>query len=224
MIKTWDEMDWHSKFHYYGDSENAAGATEIHIREEGRAFPFTPKLEDWYRAYDLTPLDKVKVVILGQDPYPTAGHACGLAFGVTKETSPLPASLRNIFKELTDDIGCPFPQHGDLSSWATQGVLLLNTSLTTVVGQPNAHKGMWDGLINETLRAVSAKEGVVFLLWGRQAQSFMPVILPSGKDRRNTVINGVHPSPLSAHRGFFGSRPFSTVNSYLREPIDWEIR
>ncbi|HBG99050.1 MAG: uracil-DNA glycosylase [Rhodobacteraceae bacterium] len=173
-----------------------------------------------FAALERTQPDRVAVVILGQDPYPTPGHANGLAFSVARPVRPLPASLRNIFRELHDDIGAT-PADGDLGHWADQGVLLLNTALTVRAGAPGSHARLgWDALAREVLGRL-ADRPVAALLWGAQARGYRPLL--SGPD--HLIVESAHPSPLSAHRGFFGSRPFSRVNAWLsarnRAPIDW---
>jgi len=174
------------------------------------------------RALELTPPDEVKVVILGQDPYPTEGHANGLSFSVNPEVTPLPKSLINIFRELKDDLGIE-KENGDLTSWALQGVLLLNTVLTVYKGQPASHTGMgWEVLSTDIIKWLSEhKEHIVFILWGKNAQKKGMYI----NESKHLIINSPHPSPLSAHRGFFGSKPFSRTNKYLTEneiiPIKW---
>lgn len=173
-----------------------------------------------WRALDLTPPDAVRVVILGQDPYPTPGHADGLAFSVRPGVAP-PRSLRNIFRELADDLRLPEPATGSLEAWAGQGVLLLNTSLTVEEGAANAHaRWGWGTVTDAIIDAASAGPESVFVLWGRQAQAKRSRIAP-----RHTVLASAHPSPLSARRGFFGSRPFSRTNAALsaagRGTVDW---
>lgn len=169
-----------------------------------------------------TPLDDVKVVILGQDPYPTKTHAMGLAFSVPKDVKPLPKSLQNIFKELKDDLGI-IRTSGDLTNWAKQGVLLLNTSLTVVEGQPNSHKEIgWEKLTTEIIKVLNEQRNyVVFILWGQNAINKSLFI----DEKKHTVLCSPHPSPLSASRGFFGSKPFSKANKYLIDhqitPIWW---
>jgi uracil-DNA glycosylase len=164
------------------------------------------------------------VLILGQDPYHGAGQAHGLCFSVGPDV-PLPPSLVNIFKELEDDLGYPPPDHGDLAHWARQGVLLLNAVLTVRAHKANSHQGKgWERFTDEVIRAVSAKtDMVVFILWGSYARRKKSLI----DTGRHTVIESAHPSPLSAHNGFFGSKPFSRANAALvaagREPIDWRI-
>lgn len=180
-----------------------------------------PEVSNWLRAFDLTPFETVKVIIVGQDPYPTDGHAVGLAFSVGRDVKP-PKSLANIFRELREDTGID-RSNGDLTDWARQGVLLLNTSLTVVEGEPGSHSGIgWEGVTREALERLSTdREHLVFILWGKHAQRFEPIIDQS----KHLIIKSAHPSPLSAHRGFFGSRPFSQTNAYLTqhgiEGIDW---
>jgi uracil-DNA glycosylase len=169
-----------------------------------------PDRPHWFRALSLVPPDRVRVVLLGQDPYPTPGHAVGLAFSVGPATSPLPRSLANIFKELRSDLGAA-PANGDLTHWAEQGVLLLNTSLTVPAGQAGGHAGLgWSELARQMLDEVSRRP-TAFLLWGGHAQAMRPAIRPGD----HLLVESSHPSPLSAHRGFFGSRPFGRVNSWL---------
>lgn len=164
-----------------------------------------------FAALDATPPDQVRAVILGQDPYPTPGHANGLAFSVAPDT-PLPRSLRNIFAEMEQDIGAA-PANGDLSHWARQGVLLLNTSLSVPAGRANAHaKWGWDRLARQAVAEAQRHGPLAFVLWGNHAQKTLAG-LPRNID---LVIASAHPSPLSARRGFFGSRPFSSVNDWLQ--------
>jgi uracil-DNA glycosylase len=194
------------------------------VDEERKQFTVYPGEENVFRALHTTSLEATKVVILGQDPYHGEGQAHGLAFSVQSPTPP-PPSLRNIFKELHDDIGASVPTHGDLTSWAEQGVLLLNTTLTVREGQAGSHYGHgWETLTDAIISAVNNKtESVVFLLWGAHARKKKDLITHT----HHVVIEGVHPSPLSAYKGFFGSRPFSQVNAALlaagRTPIDWAI-
>ena len=185
--------------------------------------------QDWlpgparvFAALALTPPEAARVVILGQDPYPTPGHANGLAFSVTPETA-LPRSLKNIYAEMRDDIGTA-PPNGNLSHWARQGVLLLNTSLSVLPGQAGVHaKWGWDRLARQAVARAQAARPLAFILWGAHAQKALAG-LPRPQD---LVIETAHPSPLSAQRGFFGSRPFSRVNDWLRGrgdmPIDWAL-
>ncbi|MDQ7775307.1 uracil-DNA glycosylase [Paracoccus aminovorans] len=175
-----------------------------------------------FAALALTPPGSARVVILGQDPYPTPGHANGLAFSVTPETA-LPRSLRNIHAEMQADLGAA-PPDGDLSGWARQGVLLLNTALSVLPGQAGAHaKWGWERLVRQAIARAQDERPLAFVLWGAHAQKAVAG-LPRGCD---LVIESAHPSPLSARRGFFGSRPFSRVNDWLRArgeaPIDWAL-
>lgn len=184
-----------------------------------------PNPEDLFRAMSLTSFGNTKVVILGQDPYHGAGQANGLAFSVNKDVG-VPPSLRNIFKELYDDLGCIPPSHGYLGHWAEQGVLLLNCVLTVREGKPNSHAGHgWETLTDSVIKALSTSksESVVFVLWGSYAQRRSILIDTS----RHFIISSAHPSPLSASRGFFGSKPFSKANECLQsvglEKVDWRI-
>ena len=180
------------------------------------------------RALELTPLDKVKVVILGQDPYHGPGQAMGLCFSVPDGVQP-PPSLRNIFRELADDCGIAAPSTGDLTPWAERGVLLLNNSLTVEAGQAGSHAGRgWDAITDACVAAVAAREQpAVFILWGSHAQKKASRIAELNEPTRHCVIRSPHPSPLSAHRGFFGSKPFSRANAFLEQvglgPVDWQI-
>lgn len=183
-----------------------------------------PKGSEWFRALDLTPLDEVRVVILGQDPYHGEGQAHGLCFSVQPGVRP-PPSLVNIYKELESDLGIPRPRHGFLESWAKQGVLLLNSVLTVEMGQAAAHQGKgWEQFTDEIIRTVNAKaEPVVFMLWGSYAQKKAAFVDGS----RHLVLKAAHPSPLSAHNGFLGCRHFSKANAFLaangQRPIDWAL-
>jgi uracil-DNA glycosylase len=183
-----------------------------------------PNPYDIFNALHFTPYHQVKVVILGQDPYHGPGQAHGLSFSVQPGVEP-PPSLKNIFKELHNDLGCPIPNHGHLVSWAKQGVLLLNTVLTVRRGQAHSHRGKgWEQFTDRIITLLSERERpIVFILWGRPAQSKMSFIDTS----KHFVITSPHPSPLSANRGFFGSRPFSKANAFLRqigeEEIQWEL-
>ena len=179
------------------------------------------------KALELTPLDAVQVVILGQDPYHGPGQAMGLCFAVPEGVK-VPPSLVNIYKELESDLGIARPTHGDLSAWARQGVLLLNNTLTVEAGQAGSHTGCgWDAITDACVAAVAARpEPNVFILWGSHAQAKAKRI-PGLRDGRHLVIESPHPSPLSAHRGFFGSKPFSRTNAFLesrgRSAIDWRL-
>jgi uracil-DNA glycosylase len=192
--------------------------------EEYRTRTIYPNMYDIFNALHYTPYSKVKVVILGQDPYHGPGQAHGLCFSV-KPGVPAPPSLVNIFKELHDDLEVPIPHHGCLVKWAEQGVLLLNTVLTVREGQANSHRGIgWETFTDRVIETLNNKEHpVVFLLWGSHAQSKAALIT----NPRHHLVKSPHPSPLSAHRGFFGSRPFSRANRFLREAglgeIDWQL-
>lgn len=181
-----------------------------------------PPMEDIYNALRVTSYADTKVVILGQDPYHGPGQAHGLSFSVRPGVQP-PPSLINIFKEMEADVGCARPNHGCLLGWAEQGVLLLNTTLTVAQGRPKSHAGHgWETLTDAIIQRLSERQTpLVFILWGAHAQSKMPLIDTS----HHHIIKSPHPSPLSASRGFFGSRPFSRANAYLiqdgLEPIDW---
>ncbi|MGD9888119.1 MAG: uracil-DNA glycosylase [Halothiobacillaceae bacterium] len=181
-----------------------------------------PNPDEWFNAFNHTPLDKVRVVILGQDPYPTAGHAHGLCFSVQPQVRPLPKSLQNIFKELEDDLGIR-NTCGSLIPWADQGVLLLNAVLTVESGSSNSHQGKgWERFTDRVVQILNTQNRpLVFVLWGRPAQ-----LKGAHIDRtRHCVLEAPHPSPLSAYRGFFGSRPFSCINAFLEQqhqaPMDW---
>mmetsp|Transcript_209 Transcript_209/g.666 ORF Transcript_209/g.666 Transcript_209/m.666 type:complete len:264 (-) Transcript_209:65-856(-) len=196
----------------------------VHGEWAGRAPVYPPKPEV-FRAFNACPFGGVKVVILGQDPYHGPGQAMGLCFGVNRGV-PLPPSLRNIYQELRSDVGCEAPAHGDLTRWAAQGVLLLNTCLTVRRAEANSHaKRGWEAFTDAAIRAVSrgAAPGVVFVLWGKPAQEKRRLI----DCKRHHVLEAPHPSPLSAHRGFFGTRPFTRANELLmkggREPVDWAL-
>lgn len=183
-----------------------------------------PADADVFSALHLTSFADTKVVILGQDPYHGPQQAHGLCFSVRKGV-PVPPSLANIYKELHSDLGVPIPRHGNLEAWARQGVLLLNTTLTVRAGQAASHQGQgWETFTDEVLRTVNGKEQrVVFILWGAAARKKKSLIDLS----RHVVLESAHPSPLSAHNGFFGSRPFSRANAALMEagiePIDWSL-
>ncbi|MDO5646529.1 uracil-DNA glycosylase [Paracoccus sp. (in: a-proteobacteria)] len=190
------------------------------IRDRLAGGDFLPGPDRLFAALDAVAPDQVRVVLLGQDPYPTPGHANGLAFSVTRKTQP-PRSLVNIFKELRDDVGHA-PEYGDLSHWAAQGVLLLNTALSVLPGQAGIHAGWgWDRLARQAVARAQTHGPLAFVLWGNHAQKAL-----SGLPRpQDLVIATAHPSPLSARRGFFGSRPFGRVNEWLttqgHAPIDW---
>ena len=217
MMTTWNEiLAEEMQKDYYQELQ----AFVQKRRAEVRVFP---EEKNVFNALELTPFESVKVVILGQDPYHGFGQAHGLSFSVQKGI-PLPPSLRNIYKELQEDIGGELPTEGDLSHWAKQGVLLLNTVLTVEEGNANSHKGMgWERLTNRLIESLNElKHPVIFILWGKPAQDKEKLITnPS-----HVILKAPHPSPLSAYRGFFGSKPFSKVNEILiqqgQTPIRWK--
>ncbi len=184
-----------------------------------------PPKKNWFAALNHTPIDSVKVVILGQDPYPTAGHAHGLCFSVMPDVKPLPKSLVNIFKELQDDLRVDNFHTGYLLPWAEQGVLMLNAVLTVEESNTNSHKAKgWEQLTDRIIQIINEQtQNVVFVLWGANAQQKAAMI----DQTRHHIISSSHPSPLSAYRGFWGSRPFSRINDYLiskgKKPIDWQL-
>lgn len=170
------------------------------------------------------PLEDVRVLVLGQDPYPTPGHPIGLSFAVEASVRPLPRSLQNIFKELVSDLDVPMPTTGDLTPWSQQGVMLLNRILTVGAGEPGSHRGIgWETITQAAIEALAERDGepLVAILWGKDAQAVEPLL------QDVPVIASAHPSPMSADRGFFGSRPFSAANELLDElggdPIDWRL-
>ncbi|MFI9815791.1 uracil-DNA glycosylase [Saccharothrix variisporea] len=183
---------------------------------------YLPAGENVLRAFQ-QPFHGVRVLIVGQDPYPTPGHAVGLSFSVSPETRPIPKSLINIYKEYMDDLGHPKPSNGDLTPWTEQGVLLLNRALTVQPGKSNSHQGKgWEAVTEQAIKALAQRsEPLVAILWGRNARNLRPMLEPF------PCIESAHPSPLSAAAGFFGSRPFSRANELLvqqgAEPIDWKL-
>ena len=183
-----------------------------------------PPAEDIFNAMHLTPLSKVKVLILGQDPYHGDRQAHGLSFSVMPKTD-IPPSLQNIYQELHDDLGCTIPNNGYLKKWAEQGVLLLNTVLTVRAHQPNSHQGHgWEHFTDAIIQAVNAQDRpIVYMLWGKPAQSKIPML----KNPKHLILKAPHPSPLSAYRGFFGCKHFSQANAFLaengQEVVDWQI-
>ena len=194
-----------------------------HLREEvAQGHGYLPAGEHVLRAFTI-PLEEVRVLVVGQDPYPTPGHAIGLSFAVAPHVRPLPRSLTNIHRELVDDLGLPQPSNGDLSPWARQGVMLLNRCLTVRPGAPASHQGRgWEAVTDRAIEVLAARGGpLVAILWGRQARNLAPAL---GEVPR---IESAHPSPLSARNGFFGSRPFSRTNELLTrqgaDPIDWSL-
>lgn len=215
-------MEW-SELEFFSSNKFKQIVRFLSEQRESGISVFPPK-QEILNAFASTPLDQVKVVIFGQDPYHQVRpqYAHGLAFSVRHGTTPLPKSLVNILRELKDDTGTD-REDGNLSDWASQGVLLLNTALTVAEGKAGSHSGIgWKRLIKDTIEAINEHcEGVVFILWGRHAQSLRMYVDSS----KHHIIESVHPSPLSATRGFFGSKPFSRTNKYLvehgKDPIVW---
>ena len=194
------------------------------VKDQYSRYVIYPNSEDIFNAFHFTPLSKVKAVILGQDPYHGAGQAHGLCFSVQPGVK-IPPSLVNIYKELQDDLGCYIPNNGYLKKWADQGVLMLNTVLTVRAHSANSHQGKgWEQFTDAVIHAVNEQDRpIVFILWGRPAQTKRPMLT----NPKHLVLEAPHPSPFSASRGFFGSRPFSKTNEFLQkngvEPIDWQI-
>ncbi len=194
------------------------------VKEEYNTQQIFPAAEDVFNAFHLTPLHDVKVVILGQDPYHNVGQAHGLCFSVKPDVD-VPPSLVNIYKELHDDLGCAIPNHGYLEKWAKEGVMLLNTVLTVRAHQPNSHQGIgWEEFTNAAIRVLNEQDRpIVYMLWGKPAQSKTKML----NNPKHLILKAPHPSPLSAHRGFFGCKHFSQANEFLEknglEPIDWQI-
>lgn len=212
--------DWAEALAPVADDITAMGAFLRAEIAAGRGY--LPAGENVLRAFTL-PLAKVRVLIVGQDPYPTPGHPVGLSFSVASDVRPLPKSLINIYRELHDDLGVPPAQSGDLTPWFDQGVLLLNRCLTVQPGKSASHRNKgWEKVTQRAIEALVERRGpLVAILWGRDAQSLIPML--GGMPH----VKSPHPSPLSAHNGFFGSRPFSKVNALLErqgaEPIDWDL-
>ena len=213
---TWLELDFW----------NSAKYEEIQKRlEDLGPGNYLPHRDLWFRALEYTPFDKVKVVIIGQDPYHTPNSAHGLAFS-TNPTHRIPPSLRNIFTEYCSDLGFPYPRNGYLKPWADEGVLLLNSCLTCELGKPRAHRGWgWEQLAAEIVYKLAEQEKhIVFILWGRDALEYCEL---TGHFKKNLVIHSPHPSPYSAASGFFGSKPFSRANEYLVrngvDPVNWRL-
>ncbi|GAA2443965.1 uracil-DNA glycosylase [Streptomyces lavendulocolor] len=203
-------------------AERIAGMGDFLRTEIAAGRTYLPSGPNVLRAFQ-QPFHEVRVLIVGQDPYPTPGHAVGLSFSVAPEVRPLPGSLENIFREMNADLGLPRPSNGDLTPWTRQGVLLLNRALTTAPRKPAAHRGKgWEEVTEQAIKALVARgKPLVSVLWGRDARNLRPLLgdLPA--------IESAHPSPMSADRGFFGSRPFSRTNELLvrqgAEPIDWRL-
>lgn len=194
------------------------------IRSEYEQEKVFPKEEDVFNAFQFTPFANVKVVILGQDPYHNDGQAHGLCFSVQPQVA-IPPSLINIYKELNSDLGCRIPEHGYLRKWADQGVLLLNTVLTVRAHEANSHRKIgWETFTDSVIKVLNeADRPIVFILWGAPAQKKKAMLT----NPKHLILEAPHPSPLSSYRGFFGSRPFSKANVFLKEhgvePIDWQI-
>ena len=211
------------------DWAEALAPVEVRIEAMGRFLrdelaagrPYLPDGDHVLRAFE-RPLVDVRVLVVGQDPYPTPGHPIGLSFAVARDVWPIPASLRNIYVELRDDLGVVPPKHGDLTAWADQGVMLLNRVLTVRPGEPASHRGRgWEEVTERAIRVLAERGGpLAAILWGRDAQSLKPLLGPV------PWVESPHPSPLSAHRGFLGSKPFSRVNRLLEDqggsPVVWD--
>ena len=203
-------------------ADRIAGMGDFLRAEVAAGRPYLPAGENVLRAFR-APFSEVRVLIVGQDPYPTPGHPIGLSFAVERHVRPIPRSLQNIYRELRDDLGVTPPPHGDLSAWAAHGVMLLNRVLTVRPGAPASHRGKgWEAVTEHAIRALVARgRPFVSILWGRDAATLKPLL------GGNPVIESAHPSPLSASRGFFGSRPFSRANALLEhageKPVDWSL-
>ena len=203
--------------------DDRVAAMGVFLREENAAGRgYQPAGDRVFRAFE-RPLADVRVLIVGQDPYPNPQHPIGLSFAVRRDVWPLPPSLVNIYQELRDDLGIMPPRHGDLTAWADQGVMLLNRSLTVRPGSSNSHRGKgWEPITERAITALAARGGpCVAVLWGSDARKLKPLLDPV------PAVESAHPSPLSAYRGFLGSRPFSRVNELLveqgGEPVDWRL-
>ena len=195
------------------------------VREEYGKAVIYPPAEDIFNAFHFTPLGEVKVLLLGQDPYHNVNQAHGLSFSVPTNQREIPPSLQNIYKELESDLGCSIPNNGYLKKWADQGVLLLNTVLTVRAHQANSHRGIgWEEFTDAAIMVLNGQDRpIVFILWGSPAQRKARML----NNPNHLILKAPHPSPLSAYRGFFGSRPFSQANQFLKEngagPVDWQI-
>jgi len=216
------ELGWARALHPVTDQVTSMG--EFLRQEIAAGHGYLPAGENVLRAFTF-PFDDVRVLIVGQDPYPTPGHAVGLSFSVAPDVRPLPRSLDNIFREYAADLGHPAPTSGDLTPWAQRGVMMLNRVLTVRPGTPASHRGKgWEAVTECAIRALVARsQPLVAVLWGRDAATLKPMLTGD----HCMTIESVHPSPLSASRGFFGSRPFSRANQLLAEvgadPIDWRL-
>jgi uracil-DNA glycosylase len=203
-------------------AQNVAAMGEFLRAEVAAGRTYLPAPDRILRAFQ-QPFEDVRVLIVGQDPYPTPGHPVGLCFSVERDVRPLPASLQNIYKELQADLGIAPPTHGDLTAWTQHGVLLLNRCLTVRPGAPASHRGKgWEAVTEQAIRALVERETpLVAILWGRDAQTLKPMLGDTA------IIESVHPSPLSARGGFFGSKPFSRSNELLiargAQPVDWQL-
>ena len=213
---TWLPVLWEQQ-------ENLTQIGEFLRSEQAAGRPWCPSGQHILRAFE-QPLNEVRVLITGQDPYPTPGHAVGLSFSVAADVRPLPRSLQNIFKELASDLDVAIPSSGDLTPWAEQGVLLLNRVLTVGNGEPGSHRGVgWEAFTEAAIRGLVERieEPLVAILWGKDAQSLTGIL------EDVPIIESAHPSPLSADRGFYGSRPFSQANEFLDdlggEPVSWAL-
>lgn len=218
------EASWLRRLQSEFDQEYMKDLKRFLLEEKQAGKTVYPPGDKMFNALDSTTFDNVKVVILGQDPYHGPGQAHGLSFSVPPGVK-VPPSLKNIFKEINDDLGLPIPEHGCLQSWAEQGVLLLNATLSVVQGAAGSHqKKGWERFTDRVIHCLSEeRDGLVFMLWGSYAQKKGAFIDP----RKHCVLKSVHPSPLSAHRGFLGCRHFSQANQYLKDrgerPIDWSL-
>jgi uracil-DNA glycosylase len=203
-------------------AERIAAMGEFLRAEVAEGRTYLPAGENVLRAFK-QPFDEVRVLIVGQDPYPTPGHAVGLSFSVAPDVRPIPKSLINIYKEYVEDLGYPKPSSGDLTPWTENGVLLLNRALTVMPGKPNSHQGKgWEDVTEQAIRALAARgKPLVSILWGRNARNLRPLLDPL------PCLESAHPSPMSAASGFFGSRPFSRANALLEQqgaqPVDWKL-
>lgn len=215
--------DWDEKLKIIWESDRFKKILNF-INNEYKTKTIYPKLENIFNALKLTPYENVKVVIVGQDPYHGENEAHGLSFSVLDGVK-IPPSLKNIYKELESDLGIKPSLSGNLTNWAKEGVLLLNTSLTVIKNQPNSHKDIgWQMLTDYIIKVLNLKEnGVVFILWGKYAQTKKKLIT----NHNHLIIESSHPSPFSAHQGFFGSKPFSRTNEFLlknkKKPIYWQL-
>lgn len=215
------EQSWKAALAHEFDKDYFIRLTDFVRGEYLSGKKIYPAPANIFNAFNLCPLDDVKVVIIGQDPYHEPGQAHGLCFSVLPPT-PVPPSLVNIYKEIENDLGRPSSTHGELTSWARQGVLLLNATLTVQAHRAASHVGRgWEQFTDAVIRATSARDNIVYMLWGSYAQRKAEFVDP----QKNLILKSVHPSPLSAHRGFFGNHHFSRANEYLtahgKTPIEW---